>query len=93
MAGHGRRPCPSNRQSRVVVKSQSARALPWWHGIDMAQRRMLAALSYEDALQAAAEAFQAGLELTPEQDTLVLRCQEALEQKTENRTFEDIWDI
>jgi len=43
---------------------------------------MLAALSDEElhALRAAAEDFQAGLELTPEQDTLVLRCQEALEQ-------------
>ena len=59
-------------------QSQSAGALPSWHGIDMAQRRMLATLSDEElrALKAAVEAFQAGLELTPEQETLVLRCQE-----------------
>ena len=71
-----------------LQQSQPAKARPWWHGIDMAQRRMLSVLSDEElkALQAAAEAFQAGLELTPEQETLALRCQEALEQ--ENRKAE-----
>jgi len=66
-------------------QSQSAGAQPWWHGIDIAQRRMLAALSDEElrALHATVMAFQAGLELTPDQETLVLKCQEALEQ--ENR--------
>src|SRR3954469_11866188 len=59
---------------------KSAGAQPWWHGIDMAQRRMLASLTEEElrALQVAVLAFQAGLELTPEQEALALRCEEAL---------------
>jgi hypothetical protein len=53
-------------------QSQSPGTLPWWHHIDVAQRRMLAVLSDEElrALHATVVAFQAGLELTPEQETL-----------------------
>ena len=66
-------------------QSKSTGALPWWHHIDIAQRRMLAALTDEElrALQATVAAFQAGLELTTEQEALALRCEEALDQ--ENR--------
>jgi len=66
-------------------QSKSTGALPWWHHIDVAQRRMIAALSDDElrALHATVVAFQAGLELTPEQQALALRCEEALDQ--ENR--------
>jgi hypothetical protein len=62
-------------------QSQSTGALPWWHDIDISQ--LLKSLSDEElrALRAAVLAFQAGLGLTPVQETLVLRCQEALEQE------------
>lgn len=78
-----------NIRSRVdrleQQRSQPPRALPWWHHIDIAQRRMIAALSDEDlnALHATVVAFQAGLVLTPEQETLALRCQEALDQENQ----------
>src|SRR5213594_553230 len=61
-------------------QSKSTGALPWWHGIDIAQRRMLAALTDEElrALHATVLAFQTGLELTPEQEALALRCEETI---------------
>jgi hypothetical protein len=64
-------------------QSRSAGAQPWWRGIDIAQRRMIAALSDDElrALHATVVAFQAGLELMPEQEALALRCEEAIEQE------------
>src|SRR4051812_32501750 len=68
-----------------LLKQQQCRPLEHsrGHHIDMAQRRMLASLTVEEltALHATVLAFQTGLELTREQETLALRCEEALEQE------------